>query len=269
MAHPDRRRPARSRARPDPPHAHAFRLAKIGLLLGVSAPLGALVLRSVAVSPVADVTEHLFFYLYIALGASLASVTFGYVVGRALDALAESRESFRVLSEIDELTGLPNRRAFETARLRLSTEASANGVPLGCLYLDIDEFKRFNDDFGHTAGDEVLVVLGKILGRVGRQGDVPARLGGDEFGLLMPGATREAALGVSERIRKELREAGLEIPNLTITPAVSIGMAFAHEKGALDRLVRDADADLYEGKRNRRRVREENHAAGLVPPEEV
>lgn len=220
------------------------------------------------VSPVVDVTEHLFFYLYIALGASVASATFGYVVGRAFDALAESRESFRILSEIDELTGLPNRRAFEAARLKLSAQANANGVPLGCLYLDIDEFKRFNDDFGHTAGDEVLVVLGKILARVGRQGDVPARLGGDEFGLLMPGATREAALGVSERIRKELREAGLEIPNLTITPAVSIGMAFAHEKGALDRLVRDADADLYEGKRNRRRAREESHAAALPPPEE-
>jgi diguanylate cyclase (GGDEF)-like protein len=224
-------------------------------------------------SPFDDLREHLFFYLYIAVGASLVSATFGHVVGRASDALAESRESFKVLSEIDELTRLPNRRTFEAARKRLSTEASANGIPLGCLYLDIDEFKRFNDDFGHAAGDEVLVVLGRILGVVGREGDVPGRLGGDEFGLLMPGATREAALGVAERIRQELREAGLEIPNLTITPAVSIGMAFAQEKGALDHLMRDADADLFELKRSRRLAREASRAAVVAAeadsPDEV
>lgn len=143
----------------------------------------------------------------------------------------------------DPMTKALNRRgvAGELARL---TDARQ---PFAALALDLDHFKRVNDSFGHAAGDQVLIALADIMRASVRAGDACCRVGGEEFLVLMPGASREAALDVAERIRQatEAHRMPGEVGHVTI----SIGVArWPDDDADVDKVLERADQALYQAK---------------------
>lgn len=159
----------------------------------------------------------------------------------------------RVLSETDELTGLPNRRHLME---RLGSHFSAfarYGAPTSVLLFDIDEFKRINDEYGHGCGDEALRTTAAVCRRVLRSNDIATRWGGDEFVVLMPFTRPQAAFTIAERLRTDVAQALAALGSLGCGATLSAGLA---EFEALDTSAEDvlqrADAGLYEAKRSGR-----------------
>lgn len=158
-------------------------------------------------------------------------------------------ERTRRLAVTDPLTGLLNRRGFREAAVRAVAQARRAGRPLSLVLGDIDRFKSVNDTWGHAVGDEGLEAFAEQLARGRRVTDLVARIGGEEFVLLLPNATAAAAVDIAERIRTDLREAGLEVGERRIPLSVSFGVAALGEGIAeLDHLLRQADGALYRAK---------------------
>jgi diguanylate cyclase (GGDEF)-like protein len=222
------------------------------MLAGLGAPAGALLLRlaSTDIVTLDDLLAHRFFYLYMAIGTPVAFAAFGVALGRLLDTSQQSRETYRKLSNTDELTGIANRRAFDDAFAREVARSRRSGVPVGCLVLDIDRFKVFNDAYGHEAGDEVLRAVGRVLVRTARAADVPARIGGDEFAVLAPGASPEDTEVLARRIERELAAESVRATStVPLHPTVTIGIAVAAGADVAE-LIRRADRALLQGKRS-------------------
>jgi diguanylate cyclase (GGDEF)-like protein/PAS domain S-box-containing protein len=158
------------------------------------------------------------------------------------------------LATTDMLTGLPNRRRFvmrleeEHARLRRFDMHYA-----ALLLLDLDSFKRINDTYGHAAGDAVLCQFASVIRGSIREIDVAARVGGEEFAIILPGATRTAALEFAERLRARVAETPAQHMGKSIRFTVSIGIAAmeAADSEAGAALVR-ADTALYRAKQSGR-----------------
>jgi diguanylate cyclase (GGDEF)-like protein len=169
------------------------------------------------------------------------------VVGLLIAYLRQRVEQEEWSSRHDELTGLPNARAFhERAELELA-RARRYGGPLTLAYIDLDNFKAINDHYGHKAGDSVLRTAASILRRSARASDLPARLGGDEFVVLMPETGAEGARALLERVRSEVESA---ISSTLAPVSASIGAAsFVELPDSVDQLLGAADARMYEVKR--------------------
>jgi diguanylate cyclase (GGDEF)-like protein/PAS domain S-box-containing protein len=199
------------------------------------------------------------------LGAPAAGA-FDEAVTRLAQATGESvalglsnlrlREALRHLAIRDPLTGVFNRRYLEETIERELYRAGRNGVGVGVIALDIDHFKRFNDTFGHEAGDVLLKELGHLLRQQVRGADIPCRQGGEEFTLILPEANLEVTQARAEEIRAAAR--ALNVPyrgQILGTISVSLGVAMFSEHGVTpEALLRAADAALYcakEGGRDR------------------
>ncbi|WP_165229180.1 bifunctional diguanylate cyclase/phosphohydrolase [Aquisphaera insulae] len=140
------------------------------------------------------------------------------------------------LATTDELTGLCNRRHFFDEMESALATADREGKPLSMVMLDVDRFKSYNDAFGHAAGDLVLRVVGEILVRCSRPGDVVARYGGEEFAVLLPRTDARGAGAFAERVRTSL----LSYAWSSRPVSASLGVA------TFDTIVRDADALIEE-----------------------
>ena len=153
------------------------------------------------------------------------------------------QEQLTVLATTDMLTGLPNRRAF-LARAREAVEDGREGA---LLILDADHFKRINDAFGHAVGDDCLKAIGEHLRAALRSGDIVGRVGGEEFSIFLPGATRERAAAMGERLCRDIaiEAAGVEAA-LRVT--LSIGVALSEGDAPLDQTMARADQALYRAK---------------------
>jgi len=150
-------------------------------------------------------------------------------------------------SRIDELTGLFNRRHFEERLKEEISRHSRYGNEFSIFMLDLDNFKSYNDVYGHPAGDIILNQLGKIIKSSVRNADQAFRYGGDEFVAILPETTREDAWGVAERVREQIAE---EMERQTIAITSSIGLASYPSDGVMaDELVDVADTTLYYAKR--------------------
>lgn len=152
----------------------------------------------------------------------------------------------------DGLTGLANRSTFEGWLPREVERARSGGRPLGLLLVDVDHFKRVNDQRGHAAGDQVLRVLARRLRDGVRGADLLARVGGEEFGVLVPGADLAAAAEVGERIRSHVRAEPVAVPEGSVAVTVSIGAAALEPQDDELSFVSRADVRLYEAKRDGR-----------------
>ncbi len=160
------------------------------------------------------------------------------------------RDILRSQSVRDVLTGLYNRRYMEESlELELRRAIRRKGS-LGVMMLDVDHFKRFNDTFGHEAGDSVLKALGNIFRTQLRGGDIPCRYGGEEFTMILPEASLETTRQRAEQIRESAKAAiaqfrGSPLDSVTL----SIGVASFPEKGTtVEALLRAADSALYRAK---------------------
>ena len=165
-------------------------------------------------------------------------------VNARLSLLLDAEEK---LSRTDPLTGLPNRRAFLE---RLSDElarAKRSRQPVCIAYIDIDNFKRINDDKGHVEGDAFLKQVAQAIRETIRASDVASRLGGDEFAVLFTDAKRSAVEPLAHRLLARSRSLGERYPGLDI--GASIGMAwFESAPDSAELLLDRADAAMYEAK---------------------
>ena len=151
-----------------------------------------------------------------------------------------------IAAQSDELTGLPNRRAFFDAARHF--EATRE---VGCIaMLDLDHFKRVNDSYGHAAGDQVLRAFAEIGQEEIRSSDTFARLGGEEFVILLPGASLEQAEKVCQRILDNFAQTQLKVGRQAINVTASAGIA-QFDRG-IDEVLQRADAALYRAKEDGR-----------------
>jgi len=160
----------------------------------------------------------------------------------------------RVRSEArtDGLTGISNRKVFDTVLCECAVEAEREDAPLSLMMLDVDLFKRFNDTHGHQMGDQVLKLVARTIMNCARSEDTVSRYGGEEFAVVLPRTALHDAVEVGERIRKTVankritnRRSGDELGRITL----STGVAQYVEGESLSDFVQRADRALYMAKR--------------------
>jgi diguanylate cyclase (GGDEF)-like protein len=149
----------------------------------------------------------------------------------------------------DDLTSLPNRRRFMSEFRREAQRADRSGTALSVIVLDIDDFKKVNDTWGHETGDAVLRGLAEALAAATRSVDLAARLGGEEFAVLLPNTDAEGAEGVAERIQRDLAAISIPVRDGTLHVTASFGISSFPDLASLGELLNDADRCLYEAKR--------------------
>jgi diguanylate cyclase (GGDEF)-like protein len=161
-------------------------------------------------------------------------------------------EELRMLARTDGLTGLNNRRAFEEIIEAEWRRAQRTERPLSMLLIDVDNFKGFNDLYGHSAGDDALVAVARSIGgHMRRPGDSAVRYGGEEFVVLLPNTGEEGAARVAERIRAAVQTLGINhFASAYHVLTISIGMASTERQrfGTHRALINAADTALYEAK---------------------
>ncbi|MGZ6267569.1 MAG: diguanylate cyclase domain-containing protein [Candidatus Limnocylindrales bacterium] len=164
----------------------------------------------------------------------------------------EDADRVRRDSLTDELTGLPNRRLFDTALQGRLENLNRYGWQFGLLLIDIDVFKAVNDAYGHAFGDTVLIGISRTLQGAVRAGDVLARWGGDEFAVLVEASDNAGLRDAGERIRVLVAQSEIRRAGLLHTTRVSVGGALARKDDSAESLFGRTDAALYTAKRNGR-----------------
>jgi diguanylate cyclase (GGDEF)-like protein len=174
---------------------------------------------------------------------------FAAAAGLALENARLYAEQQR-LAVTDGLTGIANRRQFDSVLARELLRAVRYSRPLALILLDLDDFKRFNDRYGHPAGDGVMRALALVLAQSLRAMDLAARYGGEEYAVILPETDGASACQVAEHLRQMVAQLPLAPQAGASQVTISLGVAVAPEHGATpDDLVRAADAALYEAKR--------------------
>lgn len=171
--------------------------------------------------------------------------------------MEQANQRLEELATTDMMTGLANHRMFQQTLRAQIAQANRHKLPLSLLLIDVDYFKKYNDEHGHPAGDEVLAQMGRILSASVRAGDLAARYGGEEFAILLPYTELATAITVAERLRQMVAEH--PFPHRQITISVGAAALHIHASDA-DGLVHQADMALYEAKscgRNRVAVAQE------------
>lgn len=159
------------------------------------------------------------------------------------------RDALREMAMVDALTGLFNRRRFDAVIQEHIITAERTHSPLACLMVDIDHFKRFNDNHGHDAGDAVLRAVGGVLNEALREQGFAFRLGGEEFVLLMPGFTLDQALVRARQVQEQILNLRVEHRRQELGPiTASFGLSAFPDHGRAETLVPTADAALLRAK---------------------
>jgi diguanylate cyclase (GGDEF)-like protein len=171
--------------------------------------------------------------------------------------LEAANEQLERAASTDGLTGLANRRVFDE---RIETEwrrCRRGTLPLSVLMIDIDHFKKFNDQFGHLAGDECLRAVASTLSdTLSRAADLVARYGGEEFGAILPETSGDRAFRLAEELRRRVERLMMEdLPSeARITISIGVATVVPTAERSVDELVRHADANLYLAKNDGRNL---------------
>lgn len=172
-----------------------------------------------------------------------------------IESLKQDLEQTRMEAGTDELTGIPNRKHFENQLRLMTEEAMETGDELCLVIGDVDFFKKFNDNWGHQLGDQVLKLVGMTLKNGVSKRDCVARYGGEEFAILLPNTSLHDAVSLSNQIRlavqsKKLvkKSTGEDVGQISM----SFGVALYKRNESRDDLVRRADEALYTAKRTGR-----------------
>lgn len=180
-----------------------------------------------------------------------SEIVVGYLIALLVHRIGRDVRDADLVARTDALTGLGNRRAFNQALEDESVRSERLAQKLCLVYIDLNKFKAINDCYGHAAGDQVLLQVGQVIGKVIRRHvDLGFRLGGDEFALLLPGSTLEEAQAVVDRIRERSLHVGPGAPLQQLELSVGVCQLRAHES-ALE-FVQRADVAMYSDKKQAR-----------------
>lgn len=158
-------------------------------------------------------------------------------------------ERTRSSAYLDELTKLRNYRCFSEFLPQEIARSEQYNAPLSLVMIDVDNFKEFNDRFGHEAGNAALRDIGELLTAHTRRVDVATRYGGEEFGVILPSTPKAATIGVAERIREAIERHSFAVDDGSAKLTVSVGVAVCPaDATTADDLVRNADQAMYEAK---------------------
>lgn len=182
--------------------------------------------------------------------------------------LRRNLDEMRLAATTDALTGIANRKHFDSCLKEYADDCSRNGEPLTLLMADVDHFKKFNDDYGHQIGDMVLRLVARTMAECVRGRDFVARYGGEEFIVLLPRTGLEGAFAVGENIRNTIaskriarKSTGESLGMVTL----SFGVAQYKPGESLEEFIVRADTGLYQAKkRGRNRVESAEPMAGQV-----
>ncbi len=164
----------------------------------------------------------------------------------------EMQRKYQRYAMTDALTGLHNRGWLDDAFDREVKRSERDRLPLSLIMIDVDNFKHYNDEYGHLAGDRVLVTVANAVRKPLRPNDMVARFGGEEFAVLLPETTLENARIIAERLRLNVSKAdpgeldGVTLPGVTI----SLGIACFRQGMQLEEMIAAADVAMYHAKRN-------------------
>ncbi|NMD43069.1 MAG: diguanylate cyclase [Firmicutes bacterium] len=167
------------------------------------------------------------------------------------DKLKKANEELAKISMVDGLTGISNRRYFDSFLEKVWGINARENFPLALVMIDIDYFKEYNDTYGHLAGDQCLkTIAGVIDNTAKRQGDFAARFGGEEFAVLLSNTYEEGAMALAEKIRVKTMNTAIRIDDKDTYVTISLGVAVqvTNESISPKQLIHEADLALYRAK---------------------
>ncbi|MCF6267168.1 MAG: diguanylate cyclase [Desulfuromusa sp.] len=165
------------------------------------------------------------------------------------ESVQAAQKYFEEMAIRDGLTNLYNHRYFYDRLEGEFSRASRYATPLSLIFFDIDDFKRINDIYGHTRGDQVLKKIGQLMKSIARESDIPARYGGEEFAVLLPNTGEEGAFDLANRIRCIIRDHEfVNLPGEQITISSGVSTFVNNNYQSLNELVHRADEGMYKAK---------------------
>jgi diguanylate cyclase (GGDEF)-like protein len=186
--------------------------------------------------------------------------------------LLEKTLELESLAKTDFLTGINNRCAFENLASKAISQAKRTNLPYVMAMLDIDFFKAVNDNYGHDAGDKVLIQFTRILCECFREDDIIGRVGGEEFAVFMPNITVKNAFAACERFRLSIQNNKISIDDYNdekISVTVSIGLSLRENaEMSLEELFKQSDLSLYQAKKNGRNQTKIDEEIKTVMPDD-
>lgn len=231
----------------------AYILAGTGTGIALTlASIAAVILLSTTMS-VAMNTETLVTTVGGLMVLSIIAYTHTDRMNRYARLLEESNGELKQLASQDPLTGLFNPRMCTALGEQLMKIAVRESKPFSVVYIDLDHFKQINDEYGHQAGDDVLVRVAEIIGAYLRDSDVCARLGGEEFCALLPDTDKEGAKQLAENIREQIEKTVHSLENKALNVTASFGVAqLLQTDHSLAEIQKRADLALYAAKKGGR-----------------
>lgn len=205
-------------------------------------------------------------WLFSGLMGLVSAVGLSELIKSDIRAQDKLLREYRHAALTDGLTGLANRQALEGALRNALHEFTPQRNPLSLIMIDIDNFKAFNDRWGHQAGDAALKSVSKAAVEFFYEEGCVARYGGEEFAIALPSISLKEALRMAEAFRSRVNEIECQYRQERFQITVSAGVAEARAGEALDSLVRRADEALYAAKRNGRNC---THVSELLEPASI
>ena len=195
--------------------------------------------------------EPIFIERFLAVYMAISAICFFYVYTRTSSELLMSNisKNYQEMANTDDLTRLANRRYMREILKREMSRAIRFNRSFSIIIFDLDHFKEINDNYGHDAGDEVLLEITKILDDILRAQDICARWGGEEFLIMLPETDQTGAQQVAERLKLAMEEYPIEYQGQDLKVTLSAGCSEFNMKESLDSCLKRADDNLYQAKK--------------------
>ncbi|WP_131655470.1 GGDEF domain-containing protein [Methylocucumis oryzae] len=190
-------------------------------------------------------------FLSALVPALVAPCASWYIVGLSIK-INQLKEELQIIASYDKLTGTMTRTAFLNSCESVYDAVNRKESSLAIYYIDVDDFKKINDTYGHPGGDAVLKAFGEVLQNCLRKSDMLGRIGGEEFAVVLPHISVTDALKLAEKLLSAIKQSPVFYSGLHIPYSVSIGITpnESSNKTSLEQLFKQADHALYQAKLN-------------------